>query len=313
MVLAGDEAAHHAHALAPKAARCQPVGAVQNGLQRKVPRADRSDEPSAETALEPVNPPQAILAMRELRFEDPLRLIRDAPQIVGHAAEPACPAHGFPLEQVRRHLVSALVGGGAVQIPRRPSPSEDHQGRQRLPPGLGQQQLALAPRVEDLIGKAVIGRVMDAEGVALSGVLHQSVERPQVVPRADLDAFSLRQADVVARLGMHPAQELVLIAGQINKKAAARLNRLAAREESCLAQALPHGVALGGIRFQLKGEGSFRVAGGDDLGEQLWQPVTDGSPWNVTQCQAGEWAAEEHLRPGVVDREFEPVSSRSGT
>ena len=169
-------------------------------------------DPAAEPGLEPVH-----------AVEGMVRVVTggDRAHVVGAAVTGQGVAHGLPVQGVGGHEFPAVVGRGAVEE-ERPLFGQ-HQDR----PGQGialvpsQQQYHLRVGGQAPVGLEQGGKiavVACGKAVALGGLHVHPVEEGQLFLRGDFHPHPLAfgQADVVAGLGLHAAEQVRLVAVQVN-------------------------------------------------------------------------------------------------
>ena len=162
---------------------------------------------------------EAVEAVHRMRR---IRVGRDTEEVVLTAARAPGGLHGAPLERIGGHQVAALGGTGAVEICGAVSrEDQEHrgegllfmEGHQELHAHLGIGTLHAAR--DDALE---VAPVVDVQAVAVSRL------RVEVVPEAerlgphlaDFDALPAGKADVVAGLGLHRGEDLLLGPAQID-------------------------------------------------------------------------------------------------
>ncbi len=128
------------------------------------------------------------------------------------------------MEQVGGHAVAFLVIGGAIEIPGGIALCKSHQPCQGLTLELSYQQDAGIPRAEEIIGALVICQAVHAKGIPFACCQAHAVKGCHILAGADDHALTFRQADVIARLGFHLHQQIIVWALQIDHDRARRLD-----------------------------------------------------------------------------------------
>ena len=164
------------------------------------------------------------MTVLKLRFKRFLILIGDPPQVIFRTARFFANFYRGPLGQVVGHAVALFVGRCAVEVITALSFDEQHDRAQWLALIADQQDASLFSFRETFKTFPVIGLRMDSEGVTVTGQRHQLMEHRRVIAFFDRQVFFLGKTDVIARLLIHPGQQVFLAAIQRDHDGPRRLD-----------------------------------------------------------------------------------------
>src|SRR5207253_4384359 len=119
-----------------------------SGTEHVLVQAHVANGLSAEPRLEPVEPEPGMIRSR---------LLRDAPPVIGVAAE--CPKieHRLPVQQIVGHQLALALGGAPEQVVGRLAEAKDHDAGQQVTLVLRQVEPDLVAPAEQVEGGLVIG------------------------------------------------------------------------------------------------------------------------------------------------------------